>query len=397
MIPNARLETVTEADLLALIDHGVRESRTLDYKRGWPAERDARAELAKDVCAFANTLGGDLVFGMMEQGGVPTQLEPLQFANLDAELLAMTNALRDLLEPRVSGGLHPHPVPLAAGGHAVVLRVAPSPGAPHRVTRDNHFYARTSVGKEPMDMHGIRNAFAASASLAQQVLAFRDNALMNMVRGEGPVPDLAFPACVCHVVPVSAVTRPEGHDIDTLRAAAAHLQTAGPSQRALARAGVNLHGALCLADRDENEARPAYTQLYRDGCVELVDGALLRRGWAPRPDEELWVVYPEVYELPLVRHGFRAIADTLEALEVPAPAYLMLSWLFARGTRIGYAVNAHRPAYPALPPHLTQLTAPPVYLDDFSIDPLTVLRPAFDVMWNAVGIAHTLTDFDARG
>lgn len=180
MIPRARLDAVTEADLQDLIDHGVRESRTLDYKRDWPAGRDARAELAKDVCAFANSLGGDLVFGMREEGSAAAGIVPLQFANLDAELLTLTNALRDLLEPRVSGGLHAHPVPLANGGHVVVLRVAPSPGAPHRVTKDNHFYARTSVGKEPMDIHGIRNAFAASASLGNSIRNFCDDALTRL-------------------------------------------------------------------------------------------------------------------------------------------------------------------------------------------------------------------------
>jgi hypothetical protein len=397
LIPKARLDTVTEADLQALIDHGVRESRTLDYKRVWPADGGARAEIAKDVCAFANALGGDLVFGIAEDAGVAMRIEPLQFANLDADLLAMTNALRDLLEPRVSGGLHAHPVPLDGGGHVVVLRVAPSPGAPHRVTRDNHFYTRTSVGKEPMDMHGIRNAFAASASLADRVLDFRDDAVERLLKGEGPAPDLEQPACICHVVPVSAITRPEGYDIDVLRAAGARLQTAGPSGRALGRPAINVHGVLCIADRNENEAQTAYAQLYRNGCVEFVDGALLRPGWAQRYDEELWVVYPEVYEVPLVRHGFRAIAETLTALEVPAPAYLMLSWVFPQGTQIGYAVNPHRAAYPTLPAHLMSLNAPPVYLEDFDVDPLTVLRPAFDVLWNAIGIAHTLTDFDAQG
>ncbi|WP_434116263.1 AlbA family DNA-binding domain-containing protein [Paraburkholderia caffeinilytica] len=395
MIPRARLDAVTEADLQALIDHGVRESRTLDYKRDWPADRDARLELAKDVCAFANSLGGDLVFGMREEGGAAVEVVPLRLANLDAELLALTNALRDLLEPRVSGGLHPHPVPLASGGHAIVLRVAPSPGAPHRVTKDNHFYARTSVGKEPMDIHGIRNAFAANVSLAQQVLAFRDQALQRIVRHTGPAPELALPAFVCHVVPVSAMTRPDGHDVDALRAAAVKLQPASPSGHALERPIINLDGVVCMADRNADEMQTGYAQLYRDGCVELVDGDLFRSGYSQRENEEQPVVFPEIYERPLVRYGFRAIADTLATLGVPAPAYLMLSWVVASGTPIAVMRNRHHADFRPLPIHLTQLVAPPVYLEDFDVDPLTVLRPAFDVLWNAVGVAHTQTDFEA--
>ena len=100
MIPRARLDAVTEADLQALIDHEVRESRTLDYKRDWPTERDARVEIAKDVCAFANSLGGDLVFGIREEGGAAAGIVPLRLSNLDADLLTLTNALHDLLESR---------------------------------------------------------------------------------------------------------------------------------------------------------------------------------------------------------------------------------------------------------------------------------------------------------
>lgn len=336
MIPHARLGVVTESDIQNLIDHGVRESRTLDYKRDWPNDRDGRAELAKDICAFANSFGGDIIFGMREDAGVAAEIIPLQLTNVDAELLTLVNAIRDLLEPRISSGLVAQPVPLTAGGYAIVLRIAPSPSAPHRVTRDNHFYTRTSVGKAPMDIHGIRNAFAMSASLAQQVEVFRDDALNRLINYQSPAPRLAFPACVCHVVPVSAVTRPDGHDVDALCIAALKLVAAGPSNRHLGRPAVNLHGVVCHADRNEDEEQTAYAQLYRNGCVELVDGALLRRGWAQREDEELWVVYPEVYEEPLVRYGFLAIADTLAELEVPAPAYLMLSWLFPKDTQIGY-------------------------------------------------------------
>ncbi|MCI0152096.1 ATP-binding protein, partial [Paraburkholderia sediminicola] len=242
MIPRARLDTVTEADIQDLIDHGVRESRTLDYKRDWPTDRDARTELAKDVCAFANALGGDLVFGIREEGGAAAAIVPLQFANLDAELLALTSALRDLLEPRVSGGLHPHPVPVAVGGYVVVLRVAPSPAAPHRVTRDNHFYARTSVGKEPMDIHGIRNAFAFSDSLADRVLEFRSNRMTRLSNGQGARPLQDAPRVVCHVVPVSAITRRDAHSVEALLQSATVFQGAEPLGVAVGRPAVNYEG-----------------------------------------------------------------------------------------------------------------------------------------------------------
>jgi predicted HTH transcriptional regulator len=73
VISHARLDAVTETDLRNLIEHGVRERRTLGYKRDWPAAPDARTEVAKDVCAFANTLGGDFVLGIADADGMPVQ------------------------------------------------------------------------------------------------------------------------------------------------------------------------------------------------------------------------------------------------------------------------------------------------------------------------------------
>jgi len=390
VIPRARLDAVTETDLQALIDHEVRESRTLDYKRDWPADRDARTEVAKDVCAFANALGGDLVFGMREAGGAAAELVPLRFANLDADLLTLTSALRDLLEPRVSGGLHAHPVPLDAGGHVIVLRVAPSPAAPHRVTRDNHFYTHTSVGKEPMDLHGIRNAFAASASLSNSIRNFCDDALTRLERRLTPALGKDEALCVCHVVPVSAFSRHETHDIDSLVVAGEPLRDACRAN--LLAPQINLDGVACRPHR--NDTSRDGVQLYRNGAVELVYAGLLFR--SPLDEQKGGrSIFPEEYEIPLVRRGLIAVAQTFGSLDVNPPAYLMLSWLVGSEARVAVTRSQNRADFIRLPDNAGRISAPPVYLEDFGADPLTVLRPAFDVLWNAVGVAHTPTDFAA--
>ncbi|MGY4837946.1 AlbA family DNA-binding domain-containing protein [Burkholderia pyrrocinia] len=392
MIPRARLHEVTEADIQDLIDHGVPESRTLDYKRDWPRDQEARIEIAKDVCAFANALGGDLIFGVQESSEGAGGIVPLQFADVDKELLAVVNSMRDLLEPRISGGLLAHPVPLQGGGHVVVLRVTPSPSAPHRVTRDRHFYTRTSVGKEQMDIHGIRNAFAASASLAQQAINFRATALQQIVRHVGPVPELSRPACVIHLVPISVVTRPTLYDVDALRRAAEKLRTASPGGRALDPARVNFEGSLCTTLRNEDSNYLGYGQVYRDGCIELVDASSLRVVTTEGDEEERYAMLPELYEAPLVRSGFRAMIDALTELELSGPAYLMISWVVVAGTCVAASLNG-RLRFLSLPPHLTEIVTPPIYLENFDVDPTSTLRPAFDVLWNAVGIPHTQTTF----
>lgn len=390
MIPRARLNEVTESDILNLIENGVRESRTLDYKRDWPADRDARAEIAKDVCAFANTMGGDIVFGVDDRKtGVAVEIVPVVVGNLDQELLALTSYLRDTLEPRVAGALLTHEVSMAVGGNVVILRVAPSLSAPHRVTKDNHFYTRTSVGKAPMDIHGIRHAFAAGTALGNDIRTFRDDALSRIVSRENPVPELNGPLCVCHFVPVSAFSRQDMHSIDELLGAADKLRKVYDFP--LSRPEVNLDGAVCVTRGQSEGARRNYAQLYRNGVVEVVYADLLIR--SPLDDTGGMSLFPELYEIPLVRCGLRAMAEALATLGVVPPAYLMLSWLMGPSTRIAVERPYNQADFIALPAHLSEIIAPPVYIEDFSVDPLTVLRPVFDVIWNAVGVAHTKTDF----
>lgn len=62
-----RLEDITEATLIALCEEGRDESVTLDFKRQLYTKSDEdKAEIQKDVCAFANSEGGDLVIGITD-------------------------------------------------------------------------------------------------------------------------------------------------------------------------------------------------------------------------------------------------------------------------------------------------------------------------------------------
>jgi predicted HTH transcriptional regulator len=63
------LVQLNESDLLGLI--GESENKTLDYKRDLPGQSEGeKKEFLYDASSFANTLGGDIVFGVEEQNGL---------------------------------------------------------------------------------------------------------------------------------------------------------------------------------------------------------------------------------------------------------------------------------------------------------------------------------------
>ncbi|MBR8093756.1 ATP-binding protein [Burkholderia cenocepacia] len=387
MIPLAKLEEVNEAILQQLIDDAFRESRTLDFKAQLDLTRDGRQALAEDVCAFANTVGGDLVFGIREDGGIAEEIVPLHIADLDAQLLTLTNFLRDAVEPRVTTNLLSHAVPLAAGGHVVVLRVAPSPNAPHRLLRNNHFYLRNSVGKETMDIHAIRTAFAFSEGLADRAVAFRDRRLGLLRSRQIQVPLVPDqPMLVVHLVPVLSLTRREGHTIEELKAAAEDLQRAQPAANPLGRPVANFEGVICTSNTDRQDQHYGFAQLFRDGCIELVSVLTTEeQGNPPLP-----TIFPATYEPSLVQHALPVAFQALTTLGIPAPLYLSVSLLNVRGLRV--AIRRPRTGlagFPELPANLVDLTSSLRYVEDPAVSPAVLAGPAIDVVWNAVGIDHS--------
>lgn len=66
-----------EDDLELLISTGRQESIDLDYKSSAALQRTngKKAEIRRAVSAFANSAGGVLVYGMKENGRVPTEID----------------------------------------------------------------------------------------------------------------------------------------------------------------------------------------------------------------------------------------------------------------------------------------------------------------------------------
>ena len=111
MLPYA-IGDITQLHINALFADGISESRELDYKRKLPAGLDKRIGFLKDVAAFANTTGGDLVFGIEEETNSEGKhtwriSKILGVADLDDERkLRLEQWIRTGIEPRVYVHLH---------------------------------------------------------------------------------------------------------------------------------------------------------------------------------------------------------------------------------------------------------------------------------------------------
>jgi hypothetical protein len=195
---------VTEADLQLLITNSVGERRNIDYKRDLPGTTDSdKKEFLADVSSFANAIGGFLIFGMAETGGLPTAITATRATDLDREAQRIDNLLTSGLQPRIRY----EPVWIATSlGPVLLIEIDKSLVGPHRVILGDHghFYARNSTGKYRLDVSDLRQAFGGGARLFDRIRDFHADRLLLISRDEAPIPNLLTSAkIVLHIIPLS--------------------------------------------------------------------------------------------------------------------------------------------------------------------------------------------------
>ena len=193
----------TEQDLLELIKDQVSESLTLDYKASAAMQRtDAKkAELSKDISAFANSAGGLLVYGVVENGHVPTHLDD-GFDPNEISKEWIEHVLNSRISRRIDG-LKIHPVPLSQhrpGRLAYVVEVPASARAPHMAS-DHRFYKRFNFESVPMEEYEVRDV---SRRLADPDVRL-DATVLNDIAADGSASGATIDLYVENLNPVAAM------------------------------------------------------------------------------------------------------------------------------------------------------------------------------------------------
>jgi hypothetical protein len=149
-----------EEDILGLIADGVQESLTLDYKRCASLDRrnpSRRTELSKDVSSFANSAGGVIVYGVIEDQHLPTAID-LGYDPLDITREWLEQVINATIQRRISG-IRIKQIELKATNPGKVIYVVVIPQskrAPH-MAEDHIFYKRYNYQSIPMEEYEVRD------------------------------------------------------------------------------------------------------------------------------------------------------------------------------------------------------------------------------------------------
>jgi hypothetical protein len=392
-------DKIEKGDILSLIDDGVPESKTLDYKEMLPDKtQDAKQEFLADVSSFANASGGYLIFGMVEERdendkktGRPKEVRPIQGFTPDEVVLFMSQLLRDGIFPRLPIPIEPRAISgwgKDGNGFVIVLHIRKSFISPHMVKlrKSQRFYSRTSSGKYLLDIQEIRAAFLATDSQVERVKRFRQDRISQIASDETPVVLSAPQRFVVHIIPIEPFLNDDRLDIRGLDDKRSRLWPMMPGNTI---GRYNIDGFLMFGSNERIVQSPhSYCQLFWHGTIEATLADIV--------DEGIGVnVIPVGYIANRLEESLPRYLDVLKSLGVVPPVNISAALIECKGLTV-----KPRPRYcdpqDCHPIDRDILILPNVTLESFDADVMALVRPIFDAMWNAGGLSQS-PYYDADG
>lgn len=151
-------------DITALIDNEAEESVHLDFKAAGSLSKDdkKKAEIAKDVSAFANSNGGIIVYGIEERDHKAYALSYIDGNTYTKEWLEQV--IQDNIQRRIEGL---EIFPIRENGDITksiyIVKIPRSSNTPH-MSADKCYYKRNNFRSVKMEEYEVRDLFYREAT-----------------------------------------------------------------------------------------------------------------------------------------------------------------------------------------------------------------------------------------
>lgn len=176
---------IQSEDLQDIIDNpSFMENEFIDYKDQfsilkYPKEKvkekkEAINEFKSDVCSFANSQGGYLVYGIKETKGTPNEVTGIEILDKDKFLLGINNYLSDI-KPRIPN-FKTNFIRISDDRYVFIVFIQHDYYAPYIHITDNvnyQIYKRVSNSKKVIPYLELKNMFNQTKTLEKEVLIFR--------------------------------------------------------------------------------------------------------------------------------------------------------------------------------------------------------------------------------
>jgi len=381
---NKHLDKIDISDLKQLQSNAVSEGKTIEYKKLLPTNSYAdRKEFLADISSFSNASGGDLIFGILEENGSPKSIDGLEIENVDEEIRKYENIIRDGIEPRIIFATRA--VNVSGKKNIFIFRVNKSWVEPHRVIYEGHdkFYSRNSAGKYALDTNELKSAFNLSQTLTEQINKFKTERITQLISDNLPLPFYDGGKIVLHLIPLESFSPNYRIDLNPIINEPAKLKpiyASGWSYR------INLEGVLSYSG-GRNDKSHSYIQLYRNGIIEAVEGLMLSA------EREKKYIPSVAYEIELIK-SLREFLNLTKELGINMPIVIFLTLIGVNGYEMAVDRMRFWGDYYKIDKDILQL--PETLIESYNTEPKDILRPMFDLVWNACGFKRSY-NFDEAG
>ncbi len=374
---NKHLNQINDNDLENLIANSIPESKTIEYKRDLPGNSDNdRKEFLADISSFANSSGGDLIFGIAEEGGIPVSIDGIDITDLDKELLKYEGIIRDGLEPRITFSIGV--IRLKNKRVVLIFRVLKSWTSPHRVIYKSHdkFYGRNSAGKYALDTTELRVVFNLTKTITEEVKNFRIDRISQLLSNNTPIPFRDKAKIVLHFIPLESFNPSFQFDIKQVNSAQLRpMYCMGWNDR------INLEGFLTYSQNTNGESY-SYVQLYRNGIIEIVNGSILK------DDAEEKYIPSIAYEKEILE-TVKSYIEFMKNQDIPTPVVMCLTLIGVKDFKISDQKRSFTHETFKIDKEILQL--PEIIIETYEdINILKMLKPIFDLIWNSCGYEGSL-------
>jgi len=371
---NKQIDEITEEDIENLILNKEREGKTIEYKRDFPDNSDdSKKKFLASIESFANTLGGDLIFGIEEDRdtGEPTNHEGIECQNPDQDVLRLIQLIRDGIEPIIPTNIIKTKVITQANSKIIlIIRIIRSRLRPHRIKfqKSHKFYSRASNGKVLMGIQELRSEFLGAELVNEKIRRFLEERVALINSNDGFLTLLGGAKVCVHILPVISFESQLRLGIEEIRSKSWPPIFTGSEYSGR----VNIDGILSY--RMLGAVCSTYVEVFKNGIIEAVESSMLK------PHNNLKLIPSPEFEIQLIE-GIKNFLQNLSELDLEKPYYLFITLLGVKGYKkhvIGsiYTEGVDREI----------IFLPEIIITDNDIEIEKLLKIPFDALYNALGL-----------